>query len=222
MKAVFQLLCLLVLGIVLMPVAGAAGTAVPSPLLPLQEGREYVTIADGSRYASKPGQIEVAEVFSYRCPHCAHLAPLLEAWKRRQGKDVHLVYVPLASDRDDMLSRGFLVASDAKALDKTHLAVFKALHQEQSLPGNPSADEMADFFARHGLRRADTVRALNQDALLPRLMAARQFAMRSGVDGTPMLIVNGHYRVLGQSSFEATLRVVDALIARERQAAGTP
>lgn len=222
MKASFRLLCMLLLAVVLMPGAAAAGKSAPAPSLPLQEGREYVTIPDGHPYAANPGRIEVAEVFSYRCPHCAHFAPQLEAWKRRQAKDVQLVYVPLASDRDDMLSRGFLVTSDAKALEKIHLAVFKALHQDQSLPGNPSADEMADFLARHGLRRADTLRALNQDALSQRLMAARQFAMRSGIDGTPTLIVNGRYRVLGQSSVEATLRVVDALVARERQAARTP
>ena len=221
MKAFVCLLGML-LGIVLMPVAGAAGKTAPAALLPLQEGRDYVTIADGSRYTSTPGQIEVVEAFSYRCPHCAHFAPLLEGWKRRQGKDVHLVYLPLASDRDDMLSRGFLVTSDAKALHKTHLAVFKALHQDHSLPGNPSADEMADFLAGQGLRRADMLRALNQDALAQRLMAARQFAIRSGIDTTPTLIVNGRYRVLGQPTAEATLRVVDALIARERQSARAP
>ena len=50
------------------------------------------------------------------------------------------------------------------------------------------------------------------DAQLER---ARTFIRRSGVDGTPSLVVAGRYRVIGRS-FEQVLDTVDALIARER------
>lgn len=204
------------------PLAHAASPAKSAPAMPLVEGRDYVAIDNGAPHATARGRIEVAEVFSYRCPHCARFAPLLEAWKRRQARDVQLVYVPLANGRDDMLARGFLVASDLKALDSTHAAVFKALHEDHTLPGNPSAVEMADFYAGLGLRRGAVLQALNADALVQRLMAARQFALHSGIEGTPTLIVNGRYRVLGQPRFEDTLRVADALVARERAAAKSP
>ena len=37
----------------------------------------------------------------------------------------------------------------------------------------------------------------------------------SGVEGTPTVIVDGKYRVLGKS-YEDVLRITDALIAQER------
>ena len=43
-----------------------------------------------------------------------------------------------------------------------------------------------------------------------------QFAQRSGVTGTPTLIVNGKYRVTGGSSWDDVLRIADHLIAMER------
>ena len=42
---------------------------------------------------------------------------------------------------------------------------------------------------------------------------AEQFVMRTEAYSTPMIIVNGKYRVRG-SSFEDVLRITDALVAR--------
>jgi predicted DsbA family dithiol-disulfide isomerase len=43
--------------------------------------------------------------------------------------------------------------------------------------------------------------------------------VRSGVNATPTMIVNGKYRVTGRS-FEDILRITNQLIAQERAAAG--
>jgi thiol:disulfide interchange protein DsbA len=43
--------------------------------------------------------------------------------------------------------------------------------------------------------------------------------IRTGANSTPTLIINGKYRVMGDT-FEAMLRNASALIARERAAAG--
>jgi thiol:disulfide interchange protein DsbA len=48
-----------------------------------------------------------------------------------------------------------------------------------------------------------------------KLARAKQFMVDSGVEGTPTLIVDGKYRVLGKS-YEDQLRITDALIAQER------
>lgn len=199
-----------------------ATEATPASFTPV-EGRDYVTIADGAPYQSVGSGVEVAEVFSYRCVHCARFAPVLDTWKRRQARDVRLVYVPLPYSGDDMLARGFFAASDAGALGRTHAGVFRAIHNDAQLPSNPSADEMAAHYASAGLDGQAIRSAMTGDAMQARLMAAYRFAMASGVDSTPTLIVDGRYRVLGQPSFEQTLRVVDALIARVRDnASATP
>ncbi|MNU10750.1 Thiol:disulfide interchange protein DsbA precursor [compost metagenome] len=50
-----------------------------------------------------------------------------------------------------------------------------------------------------------------------KIKKAREFAVRTQIPGTPAVIVNGKYLVRARS-FEDTLRVADALIARERAA----
>ena len=51
-----------------------------------------------------------------------------------------------------------------------------------------------------------------------RMEAARAFIVATGVQGTPSIIVNGRYRVIGRS-FGDMLRITDLLVARERAAA---
>ena len=46
------------------------------------------------------------------------------------------------------------------------------------------------------------------------LQKAREFALRSGVEGTPTLIVNGRYRVRGRS-LDDNLRIASHLVAME-------
>src|SRR5690606_21149320 len=43
-------------------------------------GRGYVLVEDGAPYRPLDGKIEVVEVFSYRCGHCARFQPQVDAW----------------------------------------------------------------------------------------------------------------------------------------------
>ena len=56
------------------------------------------------------GRIEVAEVFAYWCPHCAHFQPMVDAWKRTKPADVDFVYVPAGFDPDDSYAKAFFAA----------------------------------------------------------------------------------------------------------------
>ncbi len=51
-------------------------------------------------------------------------------------------------------------------------------------------------------------------AVNAKLNKAKQWAIRSGLEGTPTIIVNGKYRVLGKT-FADMLRIADVLIAQE-------
>src|SRR5690606_26496095 len=64
----------------LLPMLAPAADA-PAP----KEGVDYEVIPDGKPFAPVKGKVEVAEVFSYACVHCAHFEPILQAWKRKQG-----------------------------------------------------------------------------------------------------------------------------------------
>lgn len=204
MKALAVLFALM---IALLPVLAWSAPAV--------EGRDYALIEDGAPYQPLAGRIEVAEVFAYWCDHCAQFQPMVEAWQRKLPKDVRLSYVPLPSGRDDAFARGFFATQAAGGLAKVHAPLFVAVHDEQLVPRNPSIDELSAWYGQRGLDAAKLRAAMASPALADRLAEAHQFAVRSGVEGTPTLIVNGRYRILGRS-LEELLRNADAVIAQLR------
>ena len=71
--------------------------------------------------------------------------------------------------------------------------------------------EVAAWFGEHGLDPAKMRAAMLGPAIEQRLQAARAFSLRSGVTGTPTLIVDGRYRVTGQSR-DDNLRIARALV----------
>lgn len=202
-----RLAVLFALVIALLPVLAWSAPAV--------EGRDYALIEGGAPYRPLAGRIEVAEVFAYWCDHCARFQPMVEAWQRKLPKDVRLSYVPLPSGRDDAFARGFFATQAAGALAKVHAPLFVAVHDEQLVPRNPSIDELSAWYGQRGLDAAKLRAAMASPALADRLAEAHQFAVRSGVEGTPTLIVNGRYRILGRS-LEELLRNADAVIAQLR------
>lgn len=202
-----RLAVLFALVIALLPVLAWSAPAV--------EGRDYALIEDGAPYQPLAGRIEVAEVFAYWCDHCARFQPMVEAWQRKLPKDVRLSYVPLPSGRDDAFARGFFATQAAGGLAKVHAPLFVAVHDEQLVPRNPSIDELSAWYGQRGLDAAKLRATMASPALADRLAEAHQFAVRSGVEGTPTLIVNGRYRILGRS-LEELLRNADAVIAQLR------
>lgn len=180
-------------------------------------GVDYVEIEDGARFGPDDGRIEVVEVFAYACHHCADFAPQLEAWKQKQARDVRVTYLPLPYSANDALAAAFFASEAMDTLSRTHGATFRAIHDEGLLPRNPTVDEIAGLYADRGVD-ANRLRALMAaPEILAKLPEARGFAIRSLVQGTPTLIVNGRYRIIGRS-FDDQLRIANALIARERAA----
>lgn len=203
----------------LLPLAAWAAKPValpkgPAPVVDV----DYVVIDGGRPYAPVKGKIEVAEVFSYACDHCAHFEAVLGPWKAKLPADV--AFAPVAAPMGDRwmpYARAFFAAQALGLADRTHEAVFRALHVDGTLPLNaPTAEEIAGFYAGHGASAPRFLAAMASPAVEAQLGHARDFMIRSGVEGTPTLIVNGKYRVIGRPADR--LRIVDHLIARERAA----
>src|SRR3546814_5235490 len=130
-----------------------------------------------------------------RSIHCADCEPTLEAWKRKQPADVRVDYVPAAFRPTDNYARAAFAFGQMGVLDKLHGPLFHAIHDAQTVPiSNASADELATFVRGEGID-ADRFKAAmaspEVDALMQR---ARDFAIASGLRGTPTLIVDGKYR----------------------------
>ncbi|WP_372016713.1 thiol:disulfide interchange protein DsbA/DsbL [Pseudoxanthomonas sp. 10H] len=197
----------------------AAAPAAPAGPAPVA-GVDYVEIANGQPFQPASGRIEVAEVFGYTCPHCAHFEPEFQAWKQRQPGDVAVVQVPAAFGGYWVpYARAFYTAEALGVLPQSHDAMFNAIHVQRSLPvnNNVTAEQIAPFYAQYGVdakRFTDTFNSFGVDAKINR---AKQFAMKAKIEGTPSLVVNGKYTVpVDQRGFGQMLNTVDWLVARER------
>jgi len=207
----------LLLSLTLLLAAVALPARAQAALPGLTEGVQYRYIEGGVPYRPlPPGMVEVAEVFAYWCPHCAHFAPMLDEWKRDLPPSARLVLVPAVFGRDDAFSRAFFAAESARALPVLHRRLFAAVHETGELTRTANTAQIEAFATKvPGVDAPAFKAALHDDAtLLPKLRHAYEFGARSGIEGTPALVVAGRYLVLG-NSYEALLanarRIVDAL-----------
>lgn len=196
------------------PKAAAPAGAAPEP------GVDYVEIEGGKPFAPVAGKVEVVEVFGYTCPHCAHFEPQISAWKAKLPADVN--FVPLAAPWGSYwtpYAQAFYTAQTLKLLPQTHEAVFKALHEQRSLPiQNATPAEIGAFYAKYGADASTFAATMTGKATEQQMKRAGDFIMAAGVDGTPAMVVAGKYRITTQKGFDDMLRVADHLIAKERKA----
>src|SRR5699024_4717681 len=127
--------------------AQGAGQAEP----PYTNGDQYVTISSPQRYSDQ-GKVEVVEVFSYGCIHCAHFAPDMEKLRKSlpEGVAVHLIPADF-NQQWEPYARAFYAAQQLGVVESTHLAAFRAKF-DKKYPMN-SLQDYADFYARHGVDR---------------------------------------------------------------------
>ncbi|GAB3730482.1 hypothetical protein GCM10028862_09820 [Luteimonas pelagia] len=197
--------------------AMAAALSGPAPV----EGTDYVRIDNGQPFEPLDGKVEVVEAFGYTCPHCANFQPLVNAWKAQLPADVRFTYVPAPFGGYWIpYAKAYYAAEAEGVLDRSHDAMFRALHVERSLPiqGADSA-QIAQWYAQYGVDAARFAATMDSFGTNGKLNRARQFLQRSGVDGTPTMVVNGTYKVTGRS-LEDTLRITNQLVAMERVARG--
>jgi thiol:disulfide interchange protein DsbA len=189
----------------------------------LRPGVDYAEIQGGQPYEPLAGKIEVVEVFGYVCPACAAFEPSFTAWKARQPADVRVTYVPAPYGPQWIpYARAYYVSESMGLVEKTHTALFHAIHISGALPGEgkqPDEAKVAAWFGQYGADPKRFASEMHSFATEAKIKRGTQFMMRSQVGGTPTLVINGKYRVLGRS-YEDMLRIADALIARERGGRG--
>ncbi|MGP9823409.1 thiol:disulfide interchange protein DsbA/DsbL [Ectopseudomonas khazarica] len=181
-------------------------------------GQQYVELKSPVPI-SKPGKVEVVELFWYGCPHCYQFESTLNPWVEKLPEDVNFVRVPaLFGGIWNVHGQAFLTLESMKVEGKVHDAVFNAIHQEKKKLA--SAEEFADFVATLGVDRDTFLSTFNSFAVKGQMEKAKKLAMAYQVTGVPVMIVGGKYRFdLGSSGgLREALGVADYLIAKERAA----
>lgn len=191
-----------------------ACTAKSGASAPYTDGVEYVTLpAPHQRYSSE-GKVEVVEVFSYGCIHCAQFAPVAAALSKALPAGVAFKELPAPFSAEWVpFARAFYAAKQLGVLDRTHLALFQAKF-EQHYPIN-SMDELADFYAREGVNRDEFMRAATSPQTTAQMKSDLALIQKWQVDGTPTIVIDGKYRVATVHSYDEMVAVTQWLVKRE-------
>jgi thiol:disulfide interchange protein DsbA len=201
----------LVAGLLLASACTATGS---NELEPYTNGNEYVTLPAPAHRMSNEGKVEVVEVFSYGCIHCAHFAPLAEQMRKQLPAGVKFKLLPAAfNDQWVPFARAYYAAEKLGVLEQTHLALFKAKFDEH-YPVS-TLDELADFYAAHGVKRDDFMRIATSDEVTQQIRKDAQLVQAWQVDGTPTIVVDGKYRTATVKSLEELSALTQWLVKRE-------
>jgi len=183
-----------------------------------KEGVHYKVLENPSipRDASK---IEVVEIFWYGCPHCYHLEPAVEAWKKSIQADVDFYQMPAQFSRKWKIhAELFYVTQALKVKDKVHGKIFDAIHKDRNWLLD--TDDQKEFLAQYGVSEADFDKHHDSFGVRRQMKMADQRIRQYQISGVPAVIVNGKYFVDASSAGgqNKIFWVVNHLIEKERQA----
>ena len=183
-------------------------------------GKDYIEIPGGTPLVPVEGKIVIEEFFNYICPACNQLEPQLVAWTAQLPPYAKLQYVP-ATFREDfaIYARAYYAAEALNLVDKTHAAVFEAIHRSHQLPAEgqkPDPERIAKFYAKYGVEEKDFLAMMKSFAVDAKVRRASDYMKRVKLEGTPSLVVNGRYMVTG-SSFTNMLDIAKYLVEKEHK-----
>ena len=191
-----------------LPLSAAAQSAA------LEEGNQYLRLKNPQPVESGK-KIEVIEFFSYGCPHCGDLEPIIQGWLKTIPADVQFRRVPVMyQDRWVPLARIYYTLDALGEEARFSPEVFTAVHA-----GGLSLWQEKTFFdwaASHGLDRKKVEDMYNSFAIAGKVNRARAIAQAYQVQSVPTVVVDGKFVTNRVSSHRPMPAVIDALIAKAR------
>lgn len=190
------------------------GADAPAPTA-WEEGKNYFLV-DPPQPTATGDKVEVLEVFSYACPHCAHFQPYAEQLKTSLPAGAVFTYMPAVFNPSwEPYARAYYTAESLGVLDKTHQPLFDALHRDH-LPLR-TIDDLAGFYAQNGVDKAKFLATSASFEVESKLARSQTIVKADGIDGTPSIVVNGKYRITGASAggYPQLIELVDWLVQKE-------
>ena len=160
--------------------------------------------------------IEIIEFFSYGCPHCYALDPLLHDWEKKHADTVTVIReAPPLNEFWIHRSRAFYAAEQLGYIDKLHTPIFDAIHRDGLKLRKPA--KIVDFVESQGVDGDKFQQAMLSDEVKAEIADAMELARSIDITGVPTLLVAGKYvtgtRLAG--GHEAVTDILDQLIAKE-------
>lgn len=197
-------------------------------LLPLACGAQPLTYQEGKQYTqvkqvaapADAKRVGVEEFFWYGCPHCFAADPSVEAWKAKKPEYVDFQRVPATLGRPDgeVHARAYYIAESLNVLDKTHAALFSAIHVRKQ-PMSSLADIRKLYGDAAGVKPDDFDKATSSFMVDSRLRRADQLMKSYQLTSVPTLVVGGKYvtNATMAGGMDKMMSVVSFLVEKVRQ-----
>ena len=157
------------------------------------------SVVEPAMPTDNPGKIEVLEFFSYGCPHCADLHPVVKAWQAKKPGDIELRRVPVGFGNPyyQNLAKLYYALEAIGELGRLDDAVFHAIHQK----GLKLIDDKSilDWVGQQGVDARKFAEAYNSFGVVSKAKRADQLAQNAKIRGVPALLVDGRYLMLNDN-----------------------
>ncbi|MCC7228133.1 MAG: thiol:disulfide interchange protein DsbA/DsbL [Burkholderiaceae bacterium] len=179
-------------------------------------GKKYMELSPAQ--PTEPGKVEALEFFSYSCPHCAVLEPLLEKWIKGLPADVIVKRVPVAFNASMKPLQQLYYSLEAMDRMDLHPKAFQAIHEEKKRLFT-KADIIAWAVAQ-GIDRAKFETLFDSFGVMSKVSRADQLVNAYKIQGTPSVAVAGRYVVSPSEAggYQETIDQADALVKQIRAA----
>jgi thiol:disulfide interchange protein DsbA len=161
-------------------------------------------------------KIEVIEFFSFGCPHCADLEPILQNWLTTLPPDVEFRRVPVSFQQAWANLGKSYYTLNALGAEKLDPQVFIAIHQKGQNLAEPST-----FFAwaaANGLDRKAVEDMYNSFTVASKMSRSKQLAQMFNIESVPTVIVDGKFITASDKvgGHENLPRAINELIVKAR------
>lgn len=183
------------------------------------EAGKHFTPVNPPQASQTPGKIEVVEFFSYGCPHCADINPLIKDWAARLPADVSFRRVPVSFGRPAWarLAKIYYALEATGNLSRLDQEVFSAIHgQRVNLMASDEA--VMQWVASKGIDVKAFSGAFNGFSINSQVMRGDQESAAFRVSGVPAIAVDGRFMMKNEAAanYGDLLRMTDTMIAQVR------
>lgn len=165
--------------------------ALPTLAQGLVEGKNYVRLKNPVPVETG-NKIEVIEFFSYGCPHCADLEPIVEGWLKTLPGDVQFRRVPvLFQPAWERLAKVYYTLEALGVEPKLTPDVFSAIHKQGINLSNEST--FFDWAAKQGIDRKKVEEMYNSFGINGKYNRAKAQARTYEIQSVPTVIIDGKF-----------------------------
>ncbi|NOL48613.1 thiol:disulfide interchange protein DsbA/DsbL [Pelistega europaea] len=183
--------------------------------LTAQAQEAQYTTYDTAFPSHTPNKVEVLEFFSYACPHCAAMEPLVEKLSKELPEGAVLVQVPVAFNAAMQPMQQLFYSLMALNRPDLHEKVFSAIHQEKKRLF--TRDAIVEWVVEQGVDKKAFEDAYDSFGVNTQVRRATELTNQYEIGATPSFTVAGKYLTSPgmTGTYEKAITVVKELLAKE-------